>query len=114
MAFSISKFSDDGLILLSQIASSQGALKIKQVFASEEAFGVEDVNESVGWWEAQTEETMDKVDVTVTGAGIYDEEARVLVGLSLKPTQTETVAIKSIIMTACAVEPGTPSVSKLL
>lgn len=108
MAFSISKFSDDGLILLSQIASSQSALKIKQIFASEEAFSVEDVNESVGWWEAQTEETMDKVDATVTGAGIYDEEARVLVGLSLKPTQTETVAIKSIIMTACAVEPGTP------
>lgn len=105
MAFDVSQFSNDGLTLLAEIASTKH-LKIKQIFADSVYHEATDLEENVAWWESQTAATMAKIDANISAAGTIVTQARIIVGLSLKPLIETNVVVRTVVISACAVESG--------
>lgn len=105
MAFEITRFSEDGLDLLSQISSSK-ALKIKNIYCDTAYHNDEDIDQDAFWWSSQTTTTMAKVDAVLSALSPVEGQARVIIDLALKAGQTSDVTIRTVIITACAVESG--------
>lgn len=105
MAFEITRFSEDGLDLLSQISSSK-ALKIKHIYCDTVSHDDADIDQDAYWWSTQTSTTMAKVDATLSALSPISGQARVIIDLALKAGQTSDVTIRTVIITACAVESG--------
>lgn len=105
MAFEISRFSEAGLDLLSQISSSK-ALKIKNIYADSIYHEDDDLEQDPYWWSEQTATTMAKVDATISAISPIEGQARLIIDLSLKASETSDVTIRTVVITACAVESG--------
>lgn len=105
MAFEISRFSEAGLDLLSQISSSK-ALKIKNIYADSAYHEDDDLEQDPYWWSEQTATTMAKVDATISSISPIEGQARLIIDLSLKASQTSDITIRTVVITACAVESG--------
>ena len=105
MAFEITRFSEDGLDLLSQISSSK-ALKIKNIYCDTAYHNDEDIDQDAFWWASQTTTTMTKVDAVLSAISPIEGQARVIIDLALKAGQTSDITIRTVIITACAVESG--------
>lgn len=105
MAFEISRFSEAGLDLLSQISSSK-ALKIKNIYADSAYHEDEDLEQDPYWWSEQTATTMAKVDATISSISPIEGQARLIIDLSLKASETSDITIRTVVITACAVESG--------
>lgn len=105
MAFEISRFSEAGLDLLSQISSSK-ALKIKNIYADSAYHEDDDLEQDPYWWSEQTATTMAKVDATISSISPIEGQARLIIDLSLKASETSDITIRTVVITACAVESG--------
>lgn len=105
MAFEITRFSEDGLDLLSQISSSK-ALKIKHIYCDGAYHDDADIDQDAYWWSTQTSTTMAKVDATLSALSPISGQARVIIDLALKAGQTSDITIRTVVITACAVESG--------
>lgn len=105
MAFEITRFSEDGLDLLSQISSSK-ALKIKHIYCDTLYHDDADIDRNAYWWSTQTSTTMAKVDATLSALSQISGQARVIIDLALKAGQTSDITIRTVIITACAIESG--------
>lgn len=105
MAFEITRFSEDGLNLLSQISSSK-ALKIKHIYCDTAYHDDADIDQDAYWWSGQTSTTMTKVDAILSALSPVEGQTRVIIDLALKAGQTSDVTIRTVIITACAVESG--------
>lgn len=105
MAFEITRFSEDGLDLLSQISSSK-ALKIKHIYCDSAYHDDADIDQDAYWWSTQTSTTMAKVDATLSALSPISGQARVIIDLALKEGQTSDITIRTVIITACAIESG--------
>ena len=105
MAFEISRFSEAGLNLLSQISSSK-ALKIKNIYADSAYHEDDDLEQDPHWWSEQTATTMAKVDAKISSISPIEGQARLIIDLSLKASQTSDITIRTVVITACAVESG--------
>ena len=105
MAFEITRFSEDGLNLLSQISSSK-ALKIKHIYCDTQYHSDADIDQDAFWWSSQTSTTMAKVDATLSALSPISGQARVIIDLALKAGQTSDITIRTVVITACAVESG--------
>lgn len=105
MAFEITRFSEDGLDLLSQISSSK-ALKIKHIYCDTAYHDDEALDQDAYWWSSQTSATMAKVDAVLSALSPVEGQARVIIDLALKAGHTSDVTIRTVIITACAVESG--------
>ena len=105
MSFEITRFSEDGLDLLSQISSSK-ALKIKNIYCDSAYHQEADLDQDAYWWASQTSTTMAKIDATIAAISPLNNQARLIVDLALKAGQTSDVTIRTVVVTACAVESG--------
>ena len=105
MAFEITRFSEDGLDLLSQISSSK-ALKIKNIYCDSAYHNDSDLDQDAYWWASQTTATMAKVDATLAAISPVESQARIIIDLALKAGQTSDVTIRTVVVTACTVESG--------
>lgn len=105
MAFEITRFTEDGLDLLSQISSSK-ALKIKNIYCDSAYHDDTDLDQDAYWWASQTTATMAKVDATLAAISPVESQARIIIGLALKAGQTSDVTIRTVVVTACTVESG--------
>lgn len=105
MAFEITRFTEDGLDLLSQISSSK-ALKIKNIYCDSAYHSDSDLDQDAYWWASQTTATMAKVDATLAAISPVESQARIIIDLALKAGQTSDVTIRTVVVTACTVESG--------
>ena len=105
MAFDNTRFSESGLELLSEISSSK-ALKIKNIYCDTAFHSDADLDQDPFWWESQTATTMGKVDAVISALSPVEGQARVIIDLSLKSGQSSDVTVRTVIITACAVESG--------
>ena len=108
MSFNTTIFSDDGLNLLSQISSTK-SLRIKNIYVDNIEHSAGDFNQSVSWWVSTTEFIMPKFNVELAAASVISDQARLIVKLALSELATETIPVKTIVITACGVENGTES-----
>lgn len=105
MSFEATRFSEAGLQLLAQLSTSK-TLKIKHVYLDSVEHDIIDLEQPPSFWANTTSATMVKVNPEVILAGAKETQARIRVKLSLKSGITETQAIKTIVICACAVESG--------
>lgn len=105
MAFEITRFSEDGLDLLSQTSSSK-ALKIKHIYCDSAYHDDADIDQDAYWWSTQTSTTMTKVDAVISALSPISGQSRVIIDLALKAGQTSDITIRTVVITACAVESG--------
>lgn len=105
MSFEATRFSEAGLQLLAQLSTSK-TLKIKHVYVDSVEHDIIDLEQPPSFWANTTSATMVKVNPEVILAGAKETQARIRVKLSLKSGITETQAIKTIVICACAVESG--------
>ena len=105
MAFEITRFTEDGLDLLSQISSSK-ALKIKNIYCDSAYHSDSDLDQDAYWWASQTTATMAKVDATLAAISPVESQARIIIDLALKAGQTSDVTIRTVVVTACTLESG--------
>lgn len=105
MAFEITRFTEDGLDLLSQISSSK-ALKIKNIYCDSAYHSDSDLDQDAYWWASQTTATMAKVDATLAAISPVESQARIIIDLALKAGQTSDVTIRTVVVTACTFESG--------
>ena len=108
MSFNTTIFSDDGLNLLSQISSTK-SLRIKNIYVDNIEHSAGDFNQTVSWWVSTTEFIMPKFNVELAAASVISDQARLIVKLALSALATETIPVKTIVITACGVENGTES-----
>ena len=105
MAFEITRFTEDGLDLLSQISSSK-ALKIKNIYCDSAYHDDADLDQDAYWWASQTTATMAKIDATLAAISPVEGQARIIIDLALKAGQTSDVTIRTVVVTACTLESG--------
>lgn len=105
MAFEITRFTEDGLDLLSQISSSK-ALKIKNIYCDSAYHSDSDLDQDAYWWASQTTATMAKVDATLAAISPVESQTRIIIDLALKAGQTSDVTIRTVVVTACTIESG--------
>lgn len=105
MAFEITRFTEDGLDLLSQISSSK-ALKIKNIYCDSTYHSDSDLDQDAYWWASQTTATMAKVNATLAAISSIESQARIIIDLALKAGQTSDVTIRTVVVTACTIESG--------
>ena len=108
MSFNTTIFSDDGLNLLSQVSSTK-SLRIKNIYVDNIEHNASDFNETVSWWVSATEFIMPKFNVELAAASVISDQARLIVKLALSALATETIPVKTVVITACGVENGTES-----
>lgn len=108
MSFNTTIFSNDGLNLLSQISSTK-SLRIKNIYVDNIEHAASDFNEVVSWWVSTTEFIMPKFNVELSAASVISDQARLIIKLALSELATETIPVKTIVITACGVEAGTES-----
>ena len=108
MSFNTTIFSDDGLNLLSQISSTK-SLRIKNIYVDNIEHSASDFNEIVSWWVSATEFIMPKFNIELAAASVISDQARLIVKLALSELATETIPVKTIVITACGVENGIES-----
>lgn len=105
MAFEIARFSSDGLNLLAELTTSK-SIKLKNVYVDTVEHSLEDIEEPVSWWAAETTEAMRRISASISSAGkVNDNEARLTVQMKLSQGD-ETQIAKTVVVTACSVESG--------
>ena len=93
-------FSNDGLELLGQLTATK-TLVIREVYADTAQLDASLVNNSVEWWETQTAPTMQNIVAACEAASKFDGQARLLLTFG-----GSEATVKTIVVTACAVESG--------
>lgn len=93
-------FSNDGLELLGQLTATK-TLEICEVYADTTQLDASTVNNSVEWWENQTATTMQEIAAGCTAASKFDGQARLLLTFG-----GGEATLKTLVVTACAVESG--------
>lgn len=93
-------FSNDGLELLGQLTATK-TLVIREVYADTTQLDASLVNNSVEWWETQTAPTMQNIVAGCEAASKFDGQARLLLTFG-----GGEATVKTIVVTACAVESG--------
>lgn len=93
-------FSNDGLELLGQLTATK-TLVVREIYADTAQLDASTVNNSVEWWENQTAATMQNIIAGCDAASKFDGQARLL--LSFRGGEA---TLKTIVVTACAVESG--------
>lgn len=105
MSFNVAQFSQAGLNTLAEL-TAQKTLKIMAVYADMSEHQASDLDESPSWWASQTSNTMSMVNADIFSISVANGQARVVVNLSLKSSQSYTVNVKTIVICACTTEAG--------
>ena len=106
MSFDVAQFSQAGLNALAELTTTK-TLKLKQIFVDETERYAEDLEENPSWWATQTATTNAKVNAEIMSIGVTNNQARIVMSLTLKEGQQSTVNVKTIVMSACVVNNGT-------